>query len=111
MLLACHTEVKTTDEGQDILELTYELPRQLYKKITLASEFVFISRTIINAKLNEYWPHEDNGARYMAYKFNATDWLSPKIAYKMVDSLNEAWGTNIRIGLEEEVFSSKTWKK
>ena len=111
MLLACHTEIKTTDEGQDVLELTYELPRQLYKKISLASEFVFISRTIINEKLNEYWPHEDKGARYMAYKFNATDWLAPKMGMKMAESMETAFGTNIRIGSEEEVFSSKTWKQ
>ena len=111
MLLASCTEVITTDEVQDVLEITYDVPKQLYKKISLASEFVFISRTIINKTLNEYWPHRDKGDRYMAYKFNATDFMSSKLAYRVSESLERAWGENVKIGLEEEVFSSKTWKK
>jgi len=47
-------KITTDSNGADVLNVTYNLPQTTIDKITLASEFVFISRTIINKKLNEY---------------------------------------------------------
>jgi hypothetical protein len=115
MLIADKVEVTSDNNGADVLEVSYTLSKATLDKISLSSEFVFISRTIINEQLNEYWPHKNGNDRYMAYKFSATDWVAPTgnmmIANRVNDVFSEIWGTNIRIGTEQEVYASNTWKR
>ena len=114
-LITCKTDVITNENGADVLELIYELNDNQIKQINLGSEFIFISRTIINRKLQEYWPNKDADDRYMGYKFGATDWLAPTlemaVAEKANTILDEVWGSNIRIGSTEEIYKAKTWKR
>ncbi|GFD97374.1 hypothetical protein KUL156_60820 [Alteromonas sp. KUL156] len=115
MLIADKVIVTTDDNGADVLEVSYTLSKATLNKISLSSEFVFISRTIINEQLNEYWPHKNGNDRYMGYKLSATDWVAPTgdmiIADRINDVLDEVWGTNIRIGTEDEVYNPNTWKR
>lgn len=109
IILASQNEIKTYDNGEEVLELTYEVPALAIEQIKLGSEFVFISRTIINRELNEYWPSQGGGDRYMAYKFGATDWLSPR-GLMIGKRVNNILGTNVRIGSENEVYNPEIWK-
>ncbi|MCG7501358.1 hypothetical protein MHM83_05710 [Tenacibaculum sp. Mcav3-52] len=115
MLIADKVIVTTDDNGADVLEVSYTLSKATLNKISLSSEFVFISRTIINEQLKEYWPHKNGNDRYMGYKLSATDWVAPTgdmiIADRINDVLDEVWGTNIRIGTEDEVYNPNTWKR
>ncbi len=112
-LMTYKTNITTDDNGADVLELIYKLNANQIKQINLGSEFVFISRTIINRKLNEYWPSQQGGDRYMGYKFGATDWLAPTLETAVAKSANaildEVWGSNIRIGTSNEIYNAKTW--
>lgn len=115
MLIADKIVVTSGDDGADVLEVSYTLSKTTLDKISLSSEFVFISRTIINEQLNEYWPHKNGDDRYMGYKFSATDWVAPTgsmvMANRVNDIFDEVWGTNIRIGTEQEVYAPNTWKR
>ncbi|WP_159319786.1 hypothetical protein, partial [Tenacibaculum maritimum] len=95
----------------DVLEVTYRIPDAIMDQISLSSELVFISRTIINRELKEYWPYSQKEARYMAYKLSATDWLKPALEQVVLNTLSDKiFGKHIKIGTEKEIFNSKIWK-
>jgi len=99
--------------GCDNLKIEYNLSQELIDKISIESEFIFISRSIINETLQEYWPSQDTGVRYFAYKFSAIDWAKPTgtmiIAERVNDVIDDVYGSNFRIGTESEVYNSQKW--
>ncbi|WP_407322518.1 toxin VasX [Tenacibaculum maritimum] len=112
MLLSYKEKVIKDDKTKaDVLEVTYRIPDAIMDQISLSSELVFISRTIINRELKEYWPYSQKEARYMAYKLSATDWLKPALEQVVLNTLSDKiFGKHIKIGTEKEIFNSKIWK-
>ncbi len=54
------------------------------------------------------------GDKFMSYKSGATDWVVATVEMKIANRINgvldEVWGSNIRIGTENEMLNAKAWK-
>ena len=111
--------------GRDRLKIVYEMPVDLAEKCSIDAECIFISRTIINEDLGEYWPHQSGLDRYMGYKIKPTNRQEPPqdlsrdnvdINYMLDDRLidgviNDLIGNHIRVGTKAELFDSKIWRR
>ena len=103
--------------------MTYEIPYELIDQYPIAAELVFISRTVVNKDLQEYWPHQNGQERYLGYRIKATNWQEPLYAHvkgegglihTYDDIIEEAMttmllGTHIRVGTRNELFTPKIW--
>ena len=117
--------LETDAYGADILQITYDIPIQYQNTCTLSSELIFISRTIVNDELNEYWPHQNKQERYLGYRIKLTNWQEPTYAHAKgegglihsYDDVIENSITNIllenhmRVGTMIELFNPSIWHK
>ncbi|WP_428743007.1 toxin VasX [Tenacibaculum sp.] len=118
ILLSSTRTILETSNGLNTLKITFTMSEYLLKLISISSEFVFFSNTLINDEFNEYWPSQRGATRYHAYKFDADykiHGVGTVAAANMLgdvshDFMSAYLGENIRVGTEEELVLPKTWK-
>lgn len=91
--------------------LTYKLNDTQFKQLNSSSNFVFLSRTIVNENLGEYWPQQDETHNH-AYRFETTANIYPHLkSSPSSDEITSALvGNSFRIGTLDEVLDRNNWK-
>ncbi len=102
-------KITLPDSEIDTLKLSYEFTDDELSKIGRSSEFVFLSKSIINKKLEEYWPSQRGVERWHAYKFSAVNSQNPLHDIPIIEDIRMLFGKNVRIGSEQKVLNPKHW--
>ncbi|QXP59320.1 hypothetical protein [Olleya sp. HaHaR_3_96] len=95
-------------EGIDVLELVYIISDDTFKKLQMSSEFLFISKTVINEMTGEYWPSQLGSDRYHAYKFSTIRLNDVMLNMPIIDEFKNLYGKDVRIGNTSEIFNPST---
>lgn len=93
--------------GVDQIDLIYDIPTEVSNLVGRGAEFIFLSRSVINEKLNHHWPMQNGNERFHAYRFSGVHFLQVFESKDLDEQL--LFGNYVRIGTSEEVLNEEFW--